>query len=268
MTMLKTVTASSPDRSKIYLTLGVAAFIAGIIFLVLAYAVDSSGFLHHSLLVFDGIFNNYFSNHSFSLGVDILMLMATYLVSPVVMLAVFIVLFLILVLVHRRYLSAFFLAGLAAGGLIDIVFKLIFERSRPTAALFSVSEPGYSFPSAHALIATVFYGFLGFCFAHAFRRRWQKITVSILAALIIFLVGVSRVFLGVHWASDVIGGFVVGVVILCLLVFIFYHVHDHIHAEPFAFPHRPTLALIFLILLMLGAFIWHFYSMNPLVLVQ
>jgi undecaprenyl-diphosphatase len=256
------------DRSKIYLTLGIVALVSSFIFIFLAYAVDSSGFLHRHLLGFDDFFNNYFSTHQFSLGVDILMLLATYLVSPAVMIGALVVLFLILVIVHRRYLSAFFLAGLAIGGILDFVFKMIFERARPVAAFYSVSQPGYSFPSAHALIATVFYGFLGFCFAHAFRKRWQKVTVSVLAGLIVFLVGVSRVFLGVHFASDVIGGWAVGLVLLALLIFIFYHAHDHIHAPPFAFPHGPTMIFISVILLLLGALVWHFFSISPLVLVQ
>ncbi|MEC4630607.1 phosphatase PAP2 family protein, partial [Bacillus safensis] len=70
-------------------------------------------------------------------------------------------------------------------------------------------ESGYSFPSGHAMVAASFYGFLAYMLKQADLKKSQRYAFTVLNALIVFLVGCSRIYLGVHYATDVIGGFCV-----------------------------------------------------------
>jgi len=103
------------------------------------------------------------------------------------------------------------LALLAATGITAGAFKLLFRSARPTG-LFYISHSS-SFPSGHTILAFVIYGFTGYLTARLVKEnlRWIPYTISI---LIILLVGLSRLYLGVHWFWDVIGSFMLGLTLL------------------------------------------------------
>jgi membrane-associated phospholipid phosphatase len=109
-------------------------------------------------------------------------------------------------------------AGLSS--LLKFVLKAVVERPRPTPDLIRVLvlEQGNGFPSGHALFAAVFFGLLAYFAFTRLRRRgpWRLIPWCFL--VLILLVGASRVYLGVHWPSDVLGGYLVGTVILGILI--------------------------------------------------
>ncbi len=100
--------------------------------------------------------------------------------------------------------------------------KLAVNRPRPAPDLVRVfqAEPGNSFPSGHAFFAIVFWGLLAyFAFARLQKRSLRVVTLSGLL-MIILLIGASRVYLGAHWPSDVLGGYVAGAVLLTVLVWL------------------------------------------------
>ena len=70
----------------------------------------------------------------------------------------------------------------------------------------------FSFPSGHALFATCFFGGLAVLLSHRLRSRLLQVLIWIVALLLIVLIGASRVYLGVHYPTDVLGGFAVGIV--------------------------------------------------------
>lgn len=114
-------------------------------------------------------------------------------------------------LIQRKRLSAALLAvGLAGGVALSEGLKALFERARPPAAYQAVETLNASFPSGHALLSTVFYLTLGVMLTRAFPRKRLKAFVLGVAMLIAGLVGVTRVYLGAHWASDVIAGWCAG----------------------------------------------------------
>lgn len=117
----------------------------------------------------------------------------------------------------RRPLAMMAVAFLGAAGLYDIV-KPAVGRARPTAAL-QVGGPdiGNAFPSGHATQTISFYGMLAVVLiaSYAPRRRWP---FAIGAALVTLVVGASRLYLGVHWLTDVLGGYALGLAWLSLVM--------------------------------------------------
>ena len=114
---------------------------------------------------------------------------------------------------------------LAAAGILPAVANLglkeLSARPRPDAALALVEETGYAFPSGHAVFAAAFYGALIYLLGRRDgfgRRPALRWTVQGALALFILAVGASRVYLGAHWPSDVIGGFLFGGLCIAALV--------------------------------------------------
>lgn len=119
----------------------------------------------------------------------------------------------------RRWGVALFLLLALAGAVVAIdVLKDLVERGRPPTR-FAVSDAsGLAFPSGHAALATV--GFGALAYIHGAVVRWWSARVAIWAAAVTvtLLVGFSRVYLGVHWFSDVLGGYALGAVWLGIVV--------------------------------------------------
>jgi undecaprenyl-diphosphatase len=105
------------------------------------------------------------------------------------------------------------LVTLAGAGVLDLGLKELFARARPQAFFDYYPTPqSFSFPSGHALFAVCFLGGIAVLLSHRLRGRLAQILVWVIALVLIFLIGVSRVYLGVHYPTDVIGGFAVGIV--------------------------------------------------------
>lgn len=95
----------------------------------------------------------------------------------------------------------------------NFLTKNIVLRNRPDH-LRLIEETGYSFPSGHAMGSIVFYGFIIFLLSKSKINKYLKIFLSIIIGLTIFLIGISRIYVGVHYPSDIIGGFLLGYIIL------------------------------------------------------
>ncbi|MDB5254701.1 MAG: phosphoesterase, PA-phosphatase related protein [Candidatus Nomurabacteria bacterium] len=108
---------------------------------------------------------------------------------------------------NYRYLKAFVIA-LAVSEPITYIGKIVFHRARPLNAL--LTETDYSFPSGHATIAVAFYGFIAIMLMKKQVSKNLRIVIALVAILIILLIGISRLYLGVHYFTDVIAGFVIG----------------------------------------------------------
>jgi undecaprenyl-diphosphatase len=104
--------------------------------------------------------------------------------------------------------AAIWLAVTMAGAvLLDVTLKHVFHRERPVP-YFGGAPHSYSFPSGHALASFCFYGVLAGLIADRVERLSVRIAVGVLAALLVLAIGLSRIYLGVHYPSDVVAGYI------------------------------------------------------------
>ncbi|MGN1333981.1 MAG: phosphatase PAP2 family protein [Anaerovoracaceae bacterium] len=96
--------------------------------------------------------------------------------------------------------------------------KHIFLRARPNAALHLVEQGGYSFPSGHSVTSVVFYGLLIYLLArHCKNEKLRKILIPV-CGLLAIVIGPSRVYVGVHWPTDVLAGWCIGGAVLLVAI--------------------------------------------------
>jgi len=113
---------------------------------------------------------------------------------------------------------ATWLAAVAGGVALNQLLKGLFARPRPSFAEPLLPESGYSFPSGHAMQSLILYGMLAY-FAVLTLRSWRAKTAVVFGlALLVILIGFSRLYLGVHYFSDVVAGFAAGGVWLSAVI--------------------------------------------------
>lgn len=112
------------------------------------------------------------------------------------------------------------LASIAGGSLISTTLKTFFARSRPAVVPHLVDVASLSFPSGHSMLGAITYLTLGALIARTTADRRIKIYCLGLAVTLVFLIGLTRLYLGVHYPTDVLGGWCAGMVwaLLCALV--------------------------------------------------
>jgi len=147
-----------------------------------------------------------------------IMIFITYLGNWQVIVGLGAVTFVILWLLKKKREAGFFAIALIIGEIIKELLKLIFHRARPDTSLALIQETGYSFPSGHAFMSVIFYGMICYFIYQMCNNKWQKIILLITTTILIFLIGYSRIYLGVHWISDVLGGWLSGGAILVFFV--------------------------------------------------
>ena len=111
---------------------------------------------------------------------------------------------------RKTRVASALLVSVIGGGLIVEIIKHLFRRARPEILSHLVAESGYGFPSGHSFVAFSFYGFMAYYLFRRARSGFAKAITLISGALIILAIGASRVYLGVHWPSDVLGSYLLG----------------------------------------------------------
>jgi undecaprenyl-diphosphatase len=112
---------------------------------------------------------------------------------------------------RHHYSAALLWVAALGGGLLNAALKTAFDRARPDVFPWRTPHAGLaSFPSGHAMSAMVVYGTLAFLVARLAPTRFLRWLTWAVAATVILLIGLSRVYLGVHYPSDVVAGFLVG----------------------------------------------------------
>lgn len=115
-----------------------------------------------------------------------------------------------------RFHAAMTTVNLISVSILCLIFKNIFERARPDINQL-VAVHGYSFPSAHSMLSAAFYGYLVYLCAVFLKKPYRQ-AASAFLILLTLAVGISRIYLGVHYTSDVIGGYMSGLSWLVIFI--------------------------------------------------
>ena len=116
----------------------------------------------------------------------------------------------------KKHISFIIVGNLLLTVLVNQTIKYIIRRERPIGYRL-IEMTGYSFPSGHAMVSMTFYGLLIYIVNHSIKNKYLKYSLITLNVIIIILIGISRVYLGVHYLSDVITGYSISVVYLLVL---------------------------------------------------
>lgn len=125
--------------------------------------------------------------------------------------------FLILVFNKNKKINIAIISNLGICTILNLMLKNILQRSRPTEYRI-IDERGYSFPSGHSMISMAFYGLLIYLIYKNIKNKSLKWILIILLSILILFIGISRIYLGVHYVSDVLGGFLVSISYLILYI--------------------------------------------------
>lgn len=121
---------------------------------------------------------------------------------------------------HKKYAHMTqFILTIGASGLVALLTKIIVRLPRPSGGL--VSEIGYSFASAHAMVAVTFFMLIAYSYKNSFKSKLAKYALFSLSALATLLIGLSRVYLGVHYMTDVLAGFLIGSIIVGISILLY-----------------------------------------------
>jgi len=134
---------------------------------------------------------------------------------------------LVTLVVLRRPVEALFIALAGAGGIFVEIIKNIIDRPRPTPGFVNVTGhlPCCSFPSGHVTAYTILFGFLFYLiYVHIHKPPALRYFLLVFCALMVLLVGPSRVYMGQHWASDALAGYAFGFAYLLLLIELYRYV--------------------------------------------
>ncbi|HLD10523.1 MAG TPA: phosphatase PAP2 family protein [Candidatus Nanoarchaeia archaeon] len=152
----------------------------------------------------DQLINSFFNNYSNNY-LNLFMSIFSFIGSEYILLPLSLIVF--LYLLYKKKNAFIFFATMTCGFISFILLKEIFHRVRPDNNI----EVGYSFPSGHATMNIIFFSLIIYFFKDNIKNKILRISFIFSCALIIFLIGFSRIYLQVHWFSDVVAGYILGI---------------------------------------------------------
>ena len=181
------------------------------IILILLFTLISILVLNNNIKFIDDTIYN-FINKFHSDGVTLFFKIITNMASPLVLILITILMLFFKNKSNAKVISINLLIIL----IINNILKIIFSRPRPIDML--IEENGYSFPSGHSMISMGFYGLLIYIIYINTNNKYIKWISIILCSILILLIGLSRIYLRVHYASDVLAGFLISLSYLILFI--------------------------------------------------
>ena len=170
-------------------------------------------------LLIDDIAYNYIVLNLRNNTLTPIMKLITKLSNTKILLIIAIILTIIVAIIKNIKIASLIPINLATIALINQGLKLIFHRPRPIGfRLIEIS--GFSFPSGHAMGSTAFYGLLIYLSYKLIKNKPLKIISIVINSLIIILIGISRIYLGVHYCSDVVVGTSLSIIYLIIFIYI------------------------------------------------
>jgi undecaprenyl-diphosphatase len=193
----------------LHLTVGLTISIAAL----WLFGVLTEDVLHHTALTrFDVTVLEWFHANSTQRGIRIFEAIS-FLGSPLIVSVLAIALAAYFIRRHAWIYLASWITALIGAGILDSLLKAVIQRPRPPYAVAILRGHSFSFPSGHALSSLVAYGMTAYFIIVVKLRAGSSRTIAMCLAMILILaIGVSRLYLGVHYFTDVIAGYAAGVV--------------------------------------------------------
>ena len=123
----------------------------------------------------------------------------------------------LVILIKNKKIGLSIFSNLVIITVLNHLLKRVLQRPRPTEYRI-IEETGYSFPSGHSMVSMAFYGYLIYLIYKYVKNKYIKWSSIVLLSLLICSIGISRIFLGVHYTSDVLGGFFISISYLVIYV--------------------------------------------------
>ena len=187
-------------------------FICIVLFLSLAEDV-----LKNEIMKSDIIGYEFISNYLINNKLTPIMKIITWFGSAVPLL---LITFLLILFIKNKKIGFTVGINLVIITILNQILKAILQRPRPSE--YIIKETGYSFPSGHSMVSMAFYGYLIYLIYNNIKNKNLKITLILILSLLIFLIGLSRIYLGAHYVSDVIAGFTISIAYLIIFTKIIY----------------------------------------------
>lgn len=150
-----------------------------------------------------------------------IMLLFSLIGSAKLVIPIAVVFFLVFLFIFKyRYELILFVTAIAGSSLLNVLLKNVFQRERPISHRLAEAT-GYSFPSGHSMAAFTLYVTLAFLITMYVKKRSTKLAVIVIAVIMILGIGISRIYLGVHYPSDVLGGYLTSALWLYILVYLY-----------------------------------------------
>lgn len=165
-------------------------------------------------LYIDDTVYNYISNNIINENRTKVVKLITNITSPI---GVILSAVILIIIIKNKKIKISLAIDLLGVTIINNLLKVIIARDRPNINRL-VTETGYSFPSGHSITSMVFYGYLIYLIYKYIDTKKIKIPLIIILSLLIVTIGFTRIYLGVHYTSDVIGGFLLGVAYLIIFI--------------------------------------------------
>ena len=192
------------DRKK-NIWIWFALFIAVFILFSIIGSLYNNEIISIDVFMHDLVVNNLRSD-----GLTFIMLFITNFCNPIILILLSLV---ILLICKDKKMGLIIIINLLVSILLNIIFKGIIQRDRPLED-FLITESGYSFPSGHSMVSMAYYGLIIYFIYKKIKDKRVRNVLMILIGLLILAIGFSRIYLGVHFASDVIGGFLISIIYL------------------------------------------------------
>ena len=121
------------------------------------------------------------------------------------------------ILIKNKKIGFSIISNLVIVTILNQLLKNILQRPRPTEFRI-VEETGFSFPSGHSMVSMAFYGYLIYLIYRYVKNKYLKWTLIVSLSILICTIGISRIYLGVHYTSDVLGGFLISISYLVIYI--------------------------------------------------
>lgn len=180
-----------------------------VIFIILFISI-----FEEQILLIDINFYNILKKHIINDNLTPYIKLITFFGSAICLISITI---LLLIFIKDKKISFSITLNLILATLFNQALKHIIQRPRPSKYNI-INESGYSFPSGHSMISMAFYGFLIYLIHKNIKNKYLKTLLITILSLLIIAIGLSRIYLGVHYLSDVIGGFIIAIIYLVIYI--------------------------------------------------